>query len=226
MILFLIILSYSAFSQKQYKENINGFGIFLINETNIGIINKIKSQVKSSNYDSFISNITDKESVLSRLFKFNIIEKNHYCPDLQVWEISTYYIDDIKLTNIKLSFYKNILFEFSCDYTNSLISGLIYKFGEGNYSHGDERDYDYPETGFSLVHYSEHIWENEKVKIKAFTSYSKNFIRWCDDKLIQKGTSRYFYMRSKIMNYKELEKCENIIKESTLKEGGLAKKPL
>lgn len=142
----LAFLCLSATAQIKF----NGIGIFKIGVDTSVVYSFAKSldvvvkplQTKSEYY-SLVNTNTENQRIYneheSELHVFKISktindgEIYHVasdCPDVSEYFLNEYEISGINLYNVTLKFYKGKLFDFSCNYSNSLIDAMTTKYGK------------------------------------------------------------------------------------------------
>lgn len=131
-ILFLISLPSIVFSQI-------GIGIFKINETKIDIIDSLNNVIRQNLKVHFTLNnekvyntpITDLITEIRRdSIKYNEGNSRSYVDtSINVYYINYFKIGQFPVTEIYLTFYKNILVGFRCVHTDEFIKAFEAKFG-------------------------------------------------------------------------------------------------
>ena len=79
------------------------------------------------------------------------------CPNFKTIRLSNYFIGDINLQNFQLKFFRDTLYEISCNQNNDIEIGFEKKYGKGKY-----------------IQDKAIVWENEDVKAEART-YKGNY---------------------------------------------------
>lgn len=142
-------------SQAQlYKEasELRGLNEFIINETTT---DKLKSINKKISLDSRYFPLS------SDGFKLN--NDNSECPNIKIYKINEFFIEDLRISNLELTFYQDTLFKIILSESEVVKDAFNKKYGEGI------RNYN-----FSLASRNKKnekmdvteniIWENESVR--------------------------------------------------------------
>jgi hypothetical protein len=104
-----------------YKEasNLKGLGGFKIGETTIDTIKYLNDVIKNDRRYHSYSNAF----ILNKDFSD--------CSIIKVFEIIEFYISDVKLDDMKLYFYDNVLYEIDCNPSENIKTAFTQKYGEG-----------------------------------------------------------------------------------------------
>lgn len=95
--------------------------------------------------------------------EFKLDEKKSSCPDIRVYEISEYYIGDIKISYLELRFYRDTLFQIDSWASDDIKKAFNLKYGEGIRNYKYSRIF--PNKKSEKMDVFEDItWQNEKIK--------------------------------------------------------------
>lgn len=136
--LFLMITS-TSFAQNDY---IKGIGPFKVGLATTSIINEIaeKSKIKikeSTNLmESYGAEISGKNTKIVLLLKYSEKDRYRYDPqfvnhpDVKTYFIDYYEVAEIPIKRIYLSFYRDTLYDFQCEYSTALKDAISLKYGD------------------------------------------------------------------------------------------------
>ena len=119
-------------------RDLQGLANFIIDKSNyketFRTLNKEFKEDKRYYYSSPF-NITEisydtTESFLNE----DILEQRIFgCPNLKALKVSTYFIGDIELTSLKLTFYQDTLIRIDCSQNDKIDEGFSEKYGKGKF---------------------------------------------------------------------------------------------
>jgi hypothetical protein len=114
--------------------NIEGIGIFKIDKTTIDVIKELENEFGTKT--DIIYDFKDRYNAKGKYNSIFLIDtsNNRYpgsslCPETKEYYIPVYKIADMEIRDIKLKFYKDILYEFDCTSTQELFEALKIKYG-------------------------------------------------------------------------------------------------
>lgn len=177
-------------------KNLKGLELFNLGETTYnGALDVIKSKIRVDynkeynlrNYPPYYSPKT-KYSAERFSILFEEIQKDTICslldkktssgfgsltfgsPDVKFILMREYYIGDLKISNLKLTFFKDTLCKIECDQNTAIEQGFKDKYGEGNYTKLiDIR------TKRRIAKNEQIIWRNSVVFAKSWEDYSYKY---------------------------------------------------
>jgi hypothetical protein len=162
-------------------------------------------------------------------------EKIFGCPMERALTMHQYYIGDIEIMSLKLTFYNDTLFQISCFQNSSIESGFRAKYGDGKLIDNTEWQTPSGKTNIRpenpevlkksklMKINTKIIWENKQVKAISSTYIESNY-----DGDSYKGagfSNSYFKMDSKNKRIlKEIQECESIASKTRSRLEELKKK--
>jgi len=142
-----------------YKEAslMKGLSTFIIGKTTIKDLVKVNKEIKKDKrYDEYM----DYEFALKE--KINVPAFDVYeCPDVDTYKIAKYYVGDIEIQYIELSFYKKVLYKIECWTSDELNDAFTKKYGTG--VKVDELSSIGAKENEHLKSKKFYIWENDSI---------------------------------------------------------------
>ena len=195
------------------QTNISGLGIFKIGKTEIAIIDDLEKELTTKLVVTSDSYELVKAKGKSNLI-FQLVPKNKtgydqfsICPDVKEYLIPVYNIADMQIENLKLKFYKDVLFEISCDSTERLEEALKLKYGEPDME-VEKKSISciYKYTGNKVTYEDKTFtstWENGNINANNYIMFWHN--DQCEERFL-----RTFYIRDSKTS-EIISKCEKEI---------------
>lgn len=167
-------------SIKTNSNTLDGLGIFRIGKTTIADLEKYIADngLKIVESTERLYEPKNKENVALLKVNEENFEKSpvfySFCPDTKVYILPVYSVAKIQIKNIRLKFYKDILFNMTCDYTEELTDALELKYGKPAIKSEEKKPVlcDSPEKKDERF---EMNWNEENDNIKAFYVISKYY---------------------------------------------------
>lgn len=212
-----VLLALYSFAQ----DKIEGVGKFKVKKTTTSIMKDIATELGTkiqivTNYDQYFdltspSSLLKKQRVLE--FKPDTIDKANYynttlatlCPEYQVFLITSYDIAGINLKNIRLTYFRDTLAAFHCDYSTQIKEALTLKYGASK---------DTATTKDVLCTFT---YTGNQVTYKEVTSYN----RWNNDDISATLYLHRYYddkCKEKFLSYFDVSVAKHILTKSSCDE--------
>lgn len=163
----------------------------------------IASQFNREDFGSIYTEV--KYDTINSYLKEDFLEREIFgCPNIREIRMHSFYIGDIEISDLKLKFYKDTLYQIYCSQNDEVEEGFKVKYGSGKYV-----DNTIGGNGKKVLKIDEKLmWENQNVK-----TLSQSYIEYKYEGDKPKGFSNYncfFEMNSKNKKIvQEIEDCEN-----------------
>ena len=143
-----------------------------------------KGNIVSSFYREDFGSIFEeiKYDTLKEYLRDDILDREIFgCPNIKEIDMFKYYIGDIELSNFKLKFYNDTLYNVSCDQNGKIEEGFTTKYGQGKYYNNNvwktplgvtnkRPESDQMLKNSQLLKIDEkYVWENDLVKAESQT---------------------------------------------------------
>lgn len=115
---------------KQVANNLNSVGIpiYIMNSDDIYSYQDKTSEESNEDVELHVFRIGKNDQTEN----IGTISGDNKCPDIQMYFLTEYIVDDVKVYNIILAFYKNKLIGFSSDDSIPLEKAMNLKYGPGS----------------------------------------------------------------------------------------------
>jgi hypothetical protein len=210
--IFTIVICFLSLFGFPQNAKIEGIGQFKIDKTPITVITKLSEELQITvkatkvysdifeldqyHFPYIMELLPNKDNFLYSL------PYSYFCPDVRVFKLSSYNISEFLIKNIYLTFFRDTLISFKCDYNRQLEEALIIKYGEPKQTL-DEKEINCTtqNLGLSVTHKESNIkelWDNNNLQAEFY--FYKYYDSECNEKFIT-GFS--------IDNDKKVEKINN-----------------
>ena len=119
---------------------LKGLGMFYINKSTFkDIYKQLITEIKNDSrypkylYPKLVIDVCTYDTI-PKLISTNYLDKKQFgCPRIKKIKLNKYFIGDIEISNLELTFFDNILIEIYCNHNDKIEEGFIYKYGKDNY---------------------------------------------------------------------------------------------
>ncbi|HJP63771.1 MAG TPA: hypothetical protein VJ844_10030 [Mucilaginibacter sp.] len=133
-----ITILFTLFCYTLFAQDFTGIGIFKVGSDSTILYSYVKDQGLKT------KDLWDHNKIENEKFKGKTFIRLHYkesekyfmtlekCPDVREYYLPFYTVDDIKLKNIRLLYYKSKLEKFVCDWNQDAVQAIEIKYGKIN----------------------------------------------------------------------------------------------
>jgi hypothetical protein len=127
----MLLASPHVFAQE--KPLFTGIGPFVIGQSSVLLMDSICKEQNWTLHKIRPSALLDAYPVVELINDAfedaGGMSEGYHCSEVRSFLISRYVMSGVTLQNVHLYFYRDTLFDFSCDGSNDLLNALMYKYG-------------------------------------------------------------------------------------------------